>query len=107
MSSTIHSFGPKPASGLSCGLVAWVDTGGIASSTVTVQIRRPGYAPETILDSRTWHGSPRSVRYGSGDVALAHDQRADDAGDHAVGQHHDATDPVFGRLREQLGGRDQ
>ncbi|GAA3226267.1 hypothetical protein GCM10027610_132460 [Dactylosporangium cerinum] len=26
MSSTIHSFGPKPAKGFSCELVAWVDT---------------------------------------------------------------------------------
>src|SRR4051794_26252214 len=26
MSSTIHSFGPNPASGFSCELVAWVDT---------------------------------------------------------------------------------
>jgi hypothetical protein len=43
MSSTIHSFGPKPARGLSGEFVAWVDTAVFASSTDAL-IRLPGYA---------------------------------------------------------------
>src|SRR4029453_9543582 len=101
MSSTIHSLGPKPARGLSCGLVAWVDTGGIASSTVTV---RSASRLRALMDLGLRYMPPactgvheRSLR----NVAPAQDERADQAADDAVREHHDAADPVLRRVRER------
>src|SRR5690348_10772658 len=110
MSSTIHSFGPKPASGFSCfscELVAWLDTASIASSTRVCLIswvggRLQGYAliggasappsGNTNVAARGRPRCPRSCSGGSGDVPPAGDQGADDAGDHAVADQHDRAD---------------
>src|SRR5690242_16878120 len=96
MSSTIHSLGPKSANGLSCE-VCWVDTAALVLSTGWAP--DPGFrlrAPLTRLTPAGTSGTRPAlvtVVYVSADVAPAHDQRTDDAGEDPVPEEHQYTDP--------------
>src|SRR5690348_3691852 len=63
MSSTIHSLGPKPASGLSCELVAWVDTSVIASSTRARYRESEVGIKATLRDAGGRHRRPPVLRF--------------------------------------------
>src|SRR5947209_4328070 len=110
MSSTIHSLGPKSANGLSCE-VCWVDTAALVLSTGWAP--DPGFRLRAPLTRLTPAGSSGTrpalvtVVYASADVALAHDERADQAGHNAVAQEHQYADPPGRGLRVGLRGRDR